>query len=228
MRHVSAVLAAFVAIAKVVSADEVILTYQTATITQCYANTGVFPSLILSCPTPVVAMPENTGLPICVNVQAPDCHACDCDTCVHTLEYLTAFNEFCTSGLRPRVYAVTETYSGMSETPCVTSGSIPLGFTREVQTCTTCGPEPITATITHPISDHPYITGISEPSPAPDGAKSYEIDFNPNGQSSDSPDVATATPTPYYVTGSASRPNTSFIVGSAILGFFTSLITMYR
>ncbi|KAG4282093.1 hypothetical protein FPRO06_10996 [Fusarium proliferatum] len=35
------------------------------------------------------------------------------------------------------------------------------------KTCTTCGPEPITATITYPVNGHPYINGGARPTPMP-------------------------------------------------------------
>ncbi|KAF5634936.1 hypothetical protein F25303_8649 [Fusarium sp. NRRL 25303] len=128
---------------------------RTATITQCFTRDGLSPPATVTVPGPtcVVHKPAVTGEVIIVEVQAPDCH-CGCPTCVHTLEYTTRYPAFCSTGLFEQEYVITETYSGMEAKPTKNEHDLPYGFTCEVQTCTTCGPEPVTATITHPVSGH--------------------------------------------------------------------------
>ncbi|KAF5635049.1 hypothetical protein F52700_5597 [Fusarium sp. NRRL 52700] len=128
---------------------------RTATITQCFTRDGLHPPATVTVPGPtcVVHKPAITGEAIIVEVQAPDCH-CGCPTCVHTLEYTTKYPAFCSTGLFEQEYVITETYSGMEAKPTKNEHDLPYGFTCEVQTCTTCGPEPVTATITHPVSGH--------------------------------------------------------------------------
>lgn len=159
MRHPSAILAALFALNRAVVSQEtllvtetVILTYTTATITQCFTNNGFAPACSSCAAAAIIHRPAIAGQLIGVQVQAPRCNKCGCNTCVHTIAYTTAYDAFCPTGLFKQVYAVTETYSGMALTPTVASTDIPFGFTREVQTCTTCGPVPISATITYPIS----------------------------------------------------------------------------
>ncbi|KAF5502671.1 hypothetical protein CGCA056_v014307 [Colletotrichum aenigma] len=152
------------------------LTWRTATITQCFAFTFETPSVCNGhCVRPFVHKPVAQNEPITVQIQAPSCNSCGCDACAHTIAYTTTYDSFCSTGLSRQVYAVTETYSGVAAKPTVASLSVPLGFTAEIQTCTTCGDKPVTATITYPVPDAAYITGISGPFPAPPGAKSYEI-----------------------------------------------------
>ncbi|KAJ3520970.1 hypothetical protein NM208_g13499 [Fusarium decemcellulare] len=165
MGHPSLILALFTT-AKVALAapDALILTYQTATITQCFAaDMGGMPSFNVGGPTAVIEMPAITGGPIPIQVEAPSCQACGCNTCVQTVTYEATYDCFCAKGLCPQVYAVTETYRGMTAPPKVASTDIPFGFTCDVQTCYTCGPTPITATITHLVSDKPYITSFPQP-----------------------------------------------------------------
>ncbi|KAL0941499.1 uncharacterized protein CTRU02_204262 [Colletotrichum truncatum] len=158
----------------------VTLTWRTATITQCYAYVFETTSLCNGgCAKPTVYQPSYPGGPIGVCIDAPRCHSCGCNACAQTVAYTTAYDAFCSTGLTKQLYAVTETYSGVSAKPTVASTDVPFGFTADVQTCTTCGDKPITATITRPMSDVAYITGLSEPFPAPIGAKPYQIDIQP-------------------------------------------------
>ncbi|EQB58102.1 hypothetical protein CGLO_01697 [Colletotrichum gloeosporioides Cg-14] len=172
--------AAITSAAAVFAAPEnITLTWRTATITQCFAFTFETPSFCNGhCVRPFVQKPAAQNEPITVQIQAPSCNSCECDACAHTIAYTTTYDSFCSTGLSRQVYAVTETYSGVEAKPTVVSLSVPLGFTAEVQTCTTCGDKPVTATITYPVPDAAYITGISGPFPAPPGAKSYEINMS--------------------------------------------------
>ncbi|KAI1057433.1 hypothetical protein LB505_008996 [Fusarium chuoi] len=138
-----------------VAQEDVQYETRTATITQCFTRDGLPPPATVTVPGPtcVVHKPAVTGEAIIVEVQAPDCH-CGCPTCVHTLEYTTKYPAFCSTGLFEQEYVITETYSGMEAKPTKNEHDLPYGFTCEVQTCTTCGPEPVTATITHPVSGH--------------------------------------------------------------------------
>ncbi|CAG7561093.1 unnamed protein product [Fusarium equiseti] len=138
-----------------VAQDDVQYETRTATITQCFTRDGLPPPATVTVPGPtcVVRKPAVTGEAIIVEVQAPDCH-CGCPTCVHTLEYTTKYPAFCSTGMFEQEYVLTETYSGMEAKPIKSKHDLPLGFTCEVQTCTTCGPEPVTATITHPVAGH--------------------------------------------------------------------------
>ncbi|CCT68943.1 uncharacterized protein FFUJ_07770 [Fusarium fujikuroi IMI 58289] len=138
-----------------VAQEDVQYETRTATITQCFTRDGLRPPATVTVPGPtcVVHKPAVTGEAIIVEVQAPDCH-CGCPTCVHTLEYTTKYPAFCSTGLFEQEYVITETYSGMEAKPTKNEHDLPYGFTCEVQTCTTCGPEPVTATITHPVSGH--------------------------------------------------------------------------
>ncbi|UQC87172.1 uncharacterized protein CLUP02_12673 [Colletotrichum lupini] len=120
-----------------VSSQSTLLACRTATIVQCFTKQPFAP-LCGSC----MATPA-----------APNCNKCGCDTCVHTISYTTEYDTFCSTGLAKQVYAVTETYRGMPSKPTVTSADVPFGFTAEVQTCTTCGPTPVVATITRPVSE---------------------------------------------------------------------------
>ncbi|KAL3299837.1 hypothetical protein RB213_009407 [Colletotrichum asianum] len=159
--------------------ENMTLTWRTATITQCFAFTFETPSVCNGhCVRPFVNKPVAQNEPITVQIQAPSCNSCGCDACAHTIAYTTTYDSFCSTGLSRQVYAVTETYSGVEAKPTVASLSVPLGFTAEVQTCTMCGDKPVTATITYPVPDAAYITGISGPFPAPPGAKSYEINMS--------------------------------------------------
>ncbi|KAI3528892.1 hypothetical protein CABS01_05388 [Colletotrichum abscissum] len=136
-----------------VSSQSTLLACRTATIVQCFTKQPFAPLCGSCMATPIVRLPAVTGQPITVQLQAPNCNKCGCDTCVHTISYTTEYDTFCSTGLAKQVYAVTETYRGMPSKPTVTSADVPFGFTAEVQTCATCGPTPVVATITRPVSE---------------------------------------------------------------------------
>ncbi|GKT45916.1 uncharacterized protein ColSpa_06097 [Colletotrichum spaethianum] len=161
-------------------AQEVSLVYRTATITQCF--TASTPSICNGCaPTPVVYPPTFDGGPICVEIQAPHCRKCGCDTCVQTLSYTTTYDAFCSTGLYKQEYAVTETYSGVAVKPTIPSMDVPLGFTSGIEVCTTCGPTPVTATITRPITGVSW--GTAMPKSSPGGTGTQGVPNGSNGSS---------------------------------------------
>ncbi|KAM0200775.1 hypothetical protein ACHAPQ_000958 [Fusarium lateritium] len=155
--------------------DGIQLTYATATITQCFTKGGLaVPTVTVVAPTVTIRQPAVTGGPIIVEVQAPDCD-CGCPTCVQTLEYTTKYPAFCSTGLYDQEYVITETYKGMEAKPTM-DHDLPFGFTYDVQTCTTCGPEAVTATVTYPVSDRPYINDVSYPTEMPIVVKPIDSD----------------------------------------------------
>ncbi|RBA14496.1 hypothetical protein FPRO05_03288 [Fusarium proliferatum] len=167
---------ATLALAAVVGAADNAVQYvlATATITQCASLEVLTRTVDIEVlgPTCIIKYPEISGGPIIVEVEAPECD-CGCKTCINIIEYTTYFPAFCSTGLYEQKYLITETYKGMEAQPTIESQSIPFGFTCDVQTCTTCGPEPITATITYPVNGHPYINGGARPTLMP--AKPGEI-----------------------------------------------------
>lgn len=171
--------------------DGIQLTYATATITQCFTQGGLaVPTVTVVAPSCIIKPPAVTGGPIIVEVQAPDCD-CGCPTCVQTLEYTTRYPAFCSTGLYDQEYVITETYKGMEAKPTM-DHDLPFGFTYDVQTCTTCGPEAVTATITYPVSDRPYINHVTYPTEKPiavkpiDSENGYEVPED--SKSEDKPD----------------------------------------
>ncbi|KAI9147445.1 Geranylgeranyl pyrophosphate synthase [Paramyrothecium foliicola] len=179
MRSQSAALAVLLALASdVVAKDaapkDVVYTYTTATITECSSHTKGHKH---SAPThhakPTVKKPVGDGKPVTVQVQAPDCRSCGCDSCQYVHRYTTAYEAFCPTGITKQVYIVEETYSGIASKPSILNTDIPCGFTKEVKTCTTCGHEPITATITCPITDVAQPTGVWDSAP-----KGHEVEGN--------------------------------------------------
>ncbi|RSL44929.1 hypothetical protein CEP54_014484 [Fusarium duplospermum] len=171
MRRESTALAGLLTIANAqsISIDGVLFAYQTATITECFPMGGgglePTPGLSIGGNAPIIHRPAVTGQPIIVEVDAPRCDSCGCDACVHTEVYTLTCDAFCDTGLCKQAYVVTETYSGMTAKPTLGPTDLPFGFTCDVQTCTSCGPEPITATITYPLTDRLYVNKV----PAPTG-----------------------------------------------------------
>ncbi|UZP35250.1 hypothetical protein NXS19_003066 [Fusarium pseudograminearum] len=169
--------------------DGVRYEYRTATVTQCFTRDALAaPTPVIIGTTAIVHEPAVTGEPIIVEVDAPNCESCGCPTCVHTVEYTTKFQCFCSTGLCDQEYSIKEKYSGMKDKPAMDSHSIPIGFTCDVQTCTTCGPEPVTATITYPIKDRPYMNDVAHPTAAPpSGGKGddYKPESGSKGQDYD-------------------------------------------
>lgn len=175
MHQSSAILAAVLSFGTRAATQQVVLTYRTATITQCFTATGLPPVFNDCAPTPVIRRPAAAGAPICVEIQAPNCRNCGCDTCVQTISYTTAYDAFCSTGLYKQEYAVTETYSGVAAKPTIPAADVPLGFTRDVEVCTTCGPTPVTATITRPIEGATQGTAVSN---SPLGVKGADTGSN--------------------------------------------------
>jgi hypothetical protein len=172
--------------------DGIQLTYATATITQCFTQGGLaVPTVTVVAPTCIIKQPAVTGGPIIIEVQAPDCD-CGCPTCVQTLEYTTKYPAFCSTGLYDQEYVITETYKGMEAKPTM-DHDLPFGFTYDVQTCTTCGPEAVTATITYPVSDRPYINDVTYPTEMPIAVKPIDSD---NGY--EAPEDTKSEDEPYY------------------------------
>ncbi|KAI8713804.1 hypothetical protein NCS52_01226200 [Fusarium sp. LHS14.1] len=176
MRRELATLAGLLTAAKAQSIliDGVLFAYQTATITECFpmGSGGLEPTpgLSIGGNAPIIHRPAVTGHPIIVEVEAPRCDSCGCDTCAHTEVYTLTCDAFCDTGLCNQVYVVTETYSGMTAKPTLAPTDLPFGFTCDVQTCTTCGPEPITATITYPLTERLYINKVPAPTGVPAGS----------------------------------------------------------
>ncbi|KAK1565962.1 uncharacterized protein LY79DRAFT_663967 [Colletotrichum navitas] len=109
---------------------------------QCVTATGgVVPTCAGCLLAPIVQPPTVTGGPIC---------------------FTTEYEAFCSTGIIQQTYTCTETYKGMLAIPTILSAKFPLGFTRDVQTCYTCGQTPIIATVTHPITK-PQATPIIIP-----------------------------------------------------------------
>jgi hypothetical protein len=172
MRRESVALAGLLTAVKAqsISIDGVLFAYQTATITECFSmGDGLEPTPRLSIGgnAPIIHRPAVTGRPIIVEVEAPRCNSCGCDACAHTEVYTLTCDAFCDTGLCKQAYVVTETYSGMTAKPTLAPTDLPFGFTCDVQTCTTCGPEPITATITYPLTDRLYINKVPAPTGVP-------------------------------------------------------------
>ncbi|CCF35548.1 hypothetical protein CH063_07303 [Colletotrichum higginsianum] len=167
MRQSSTLLAAALAFVSAAVAQQVILAVRTSTVIQCVTVTpGLLPICAGCAPIPTIHPPTITGGPICVEIEAPECKRCGCNTCTQTVKYTTEYDAFCSTGITRQKYEVTETYKGVAAKPTIPSADIPLGFTKEVQTCTTCGPTPITATITRPITE-PQGTPVSGPDGRP-------------------------------------------------------------
>ncbi|WQF85891.1 hypothetical protein CDEST_10905 [Colletotrichum destructivum] len=167
MRQPSTLLAAALAFGSAAMAQQVVLAVRTSTVIQCVTVTPGLPPICAGCaPIPIIHPPTITGGPICVEIEAPECKRCGCNTCAQTVKYTTEYDAFCSTGITRQKYEVTETYKGVAAKPTIPSADVPLGFTKEVQTCTTCGPTPITATITRPITE-PQGTPVSGPDGRP-------------------------------------------------------------
>ncbi|KAI8665784.1 hypothetical protein NCS57_00801000 [Fusarium keratoplasticum] len=67
-----------------------------------------------------------------------------------SIVYTTQYPEFCPTGLRMRTYAIT---AYCSKAECSPHTGAPPGFTSTVAVCSSCGHEPITATLTVPIAE---------------------------------------------------------------------------
>lgn len=126
-------------------------TYTTSTITSCGPDASGGPGGAGGA-APTLLGPGN------LIVGMPPCPACDCNTCVHSNIYTTSFGAFCPHGTTAMAYTITEVYSGMSAVPTLADRPhCPPGFTTAVETCTVCGEQPITATMTYPVGGSPYV-----------------------------------------------------------------------
>ncbi|KAF4345826.1 hypothetical protein FBEOM_202 [Fusarium beomiforme] len=67
--------------------------------------------------------------------------------------YTTEYQMFCSTGLRVHTYTITEPCHEAKCKPHVTG--VPPGFTTTVTVCNSCGPEPVTATLTVPCEATP-------------------------------------------------------------------------
>ncbi|KAK2041834.1 hypothetical protein LZ31DRAFT_543737, partial [Colletotrichum somersetense] len=154
MRQSTFLLAAVLALTPATTAQQIVLAVRTATVTQCVTTTGGAVPTCASCtPAPTVQFPTVSGGPIRVQIKAPECRRCGCDTCIQIVKFTTEYDAFCPTGITQQTYECTETYKGMPAVPTFLSAELPLGFTRDVQICYTCGLTPITATITRPITE---------------------------------------------------------------------------
>ncbi|KAJ0164783.1 hypothetical protein CTA2_190 [Colletotrichum tanaceti] len=170
MRQPSSLLAAALAFGSAAVAQQVVLAVRTSTVVQCVTATPGLPPICAGCaPAPTIRPPVVIGGPICVEIEAPECKRCGCDTCTQTVTYTTEYDAFCPTGITRQKYEVTETYKGVAAKPTIPSADVPLGFTKDVQTCTTCGPTPITATITRPVTE-PQGTPVNGPDAGSGGA----------------------------------------------------------
>ncbi|KAK7981677.1 hypothetical protein PG996_009368 [Apiospora saccharicola] len=147
--------------------DGQFLSYMTSMVTKCVD--------ILPTETPGTADPggkpsDNNpqSRPGCVSYTMPSCAACDCSTCTAISTYKTTFSALCATGLRDQPYTITETYLGMSSLPVfATPTAVPYGFTVAVETCTYCGAQPLTVTITYPSGGSPFVPTTTEGNSGP-------------------------------------------------------------
>lgn len=107
--------------------------------------------------------PERPQLPRVVAYSMPPCAVCNCPTCTTTSVFTTMLPDFSSNRPTARLYAVTETYVGMSSLPHFpTPTPIPYGFTTAVETCTECGAQPITGTVITPKTGTPWGKDMAE------------------------------------------------------------------
>ncbi|KAI9813054.1 MAG: hypothetical protein M1827_004274 [Pycnora praestabilis] len=99
---------------------------------------------------------------------------------VYFTTYRTTYSQFCSTGLEAETYTITEACTGARSAPNPTH--VPQGFTTTIGTCTTCGPTPITALLTVPVSPNaePFTAG----SPGFEGASSMSWESLPTKPSS--------------------------------------------
>ncbi|KAI1494890.1 hypothetical protein F5X96DRAFT_614860 [Biscogniauxia mediterranea] len=138
------------------------LSHSTFAVTECFRVTSQVeaPSL-----TPAPATVTQGISPGAVAFDMPPCAKCDCATCTITSIYTTEYSIFCSTGIMNQQYTITKTYVGMSSLPTfATTTEIPFGFVKGVETCTHCGPTPITATMIYPATGRPYM--VQTPTPA--------------------------------------------------------------
>ncbi|KAF4336812.1 hypothetical protein FBEOM_9323 [Fusarium beomiforme] len=94
-------------------------------------------------------------------VEMPECQDCLCTDCAYTNQYTTTLDVFSPSGISKFPYQVKEIYRGMSAMPAdATPTAFPYGFTTGVETCSACGDESVTATMTYPRGGSPFQEGV--------------------------------------------------------------------
>ncbi|KAF4950379.1 hypothetical protein FSARC_13213 [Fusarium sarcochroum] len=132
-------------------------TYTTRTMTECFSTTQS--SFGPAIPT--------QGADQYWTVEMPECQDCGCTNCAYTNTYTTTLDVLSPSGIAQFPYKVKEVYRGMSAMPAdATPTAIPYGFTSGVETCSTCGDEPVTATLTYPRGGSPYQENVPTATPA--------------------------------------------------------------
>ncbi|KAL4723165.1 hypothetical protein ACLX1H_009655 [Fusarium chlamydosporum] len=136
-------------------------TYTTRTMTECFSTTQS--SFGPAEPT--------QGQDNYYTVDMPECEDCGCTDCAYTNTYTTTLDVFAPSGIAQFPYSVKEIYRGMSAMPAdATPTAVPYGFTTGVETCSICGDEPVTATMTYPRGGSPYREDIPTATPAAESA----------------------------------------------------------
>lgn len=96
-----------------------------------------------------------THCPICTQGMVS---TADNGTPVWTTVYTTEYLQFCPTGLQPQTYTITE--SCTSATPSWSSGPgyMPSDFVAATETCSVCGPTPLTQLMTYPSGGSPAYT----------------------------------------------------------------------
>lgn len=122
-------------------------TYTTRTMTECFSATQ----------TSFGQAEPTQGADKYWTIEMPECQDCLCTDCAYTNTYTTTLDVFSPSGIAKFPYQVKEVYRGMSAMPAdATPTAVPYGFTSGVETCSICGDEPVTATMTYPRGGSPY------------------------------------------------------------------------
>jgi hypothetical protein len=103
----------------------------------------------------VVTIDVVTETSVCSTSTSSWCPVCDASA-YYTTTYDQAFTTFCPTGLTVYTKPVTATYS-TGEVPVTTE--CPQGYTTAVETCTSCGSVPVTATVIVPTSKAAVATG---------------------------------------------------------------------
>jgi hypothetical protein len=127
------------------------LLYVTSMVTECFEFE---PSTNLR--TSTAQLPQ-------VTYSMPPCDVCDCPSCTTTSVFTTALPAFCSEQTpTQQTFKATETYVGMSSLPTfATPTTVPYGFTVALETCTICGTEPLTMTMTFPSGGRPYVASVA-------------------------------------------------------------------
>lgn len=182
-------------------------TYTTSVVTECFSSTQT--NFVAPQATPT------QGSDGYYTVSMPECRDCGCTDCGFTNTYTSTYQVFGPAGTQVATYSVKEVYKGMNTT--VDGGSVPYGFETGVQTCTSgCGKDAVTATLTYPRGQQPYVTTMTNiptgvpanpttlvPVPANTGG-SNNNGGNP-GASRTQGASPTSTDDPMIVTGAASK-----------------------